>query len=127
MPFADFDAARREAVNEPVAFQLRGERFECLARCPAGDLFTLAGRGLTPASARDFIAGVVADDHLERFAKVLANKDDPVDLAEVVAITEWLVEVYTGRPTKPSTGSPAGRQRTGRTSKAASATRTSSH
>lgn len=126
MPFADFDAARREAVNEPVAFQLRGERFECLARCPAGDLFALAGRGLSGVACRDFISSVLDDGDLERFGKVLTNKADPVDLDDLVTITEWLVEVYTGRPTKPSTGSPGGRPRTGRTSKAASAKKGSS-
>lgn len=117
MRFLDFDAARSEAVSEPVALQLRGERFDLLAAAPAGAMFDLAAAGLTGTSCRRFIEAVLADDSdIERFAKVLAQKHDPVSLDDLGDLARRLVEVYTGRPTPPSTGSPDGRSGDGDTS-----------
>lgn len=116
MRFLDFDAARSEAVREPVALQIGGERFELLPAAPAAAMFDLAATGLSGTACKQFLEAVLVDDDLERFAKILAAKTDPVSVDDLIDVTRRLVEVYTGRPTRPSTGSPDGRSGTGATS-----------
>lgn len=117
MPFQDFDAARREAVNEPVAFTLRGERFDCRDTVPLRVVLLYAIAGGSAIAAYQFIAAAMDDGDFDRFAKVVDHAVPPILTDEAVGIADWLQGVYTGRPTRPSTGSPAGRSTTGPSSK----------
>lgn len=120
VPLLDFDAARREAVKEPVAFQLRGERFDCLAKCPAGALFDLSLTGYTGKACKEFLESVISEADHDRFGAVLRNRNDPVDLDDLGDAARAVVEAYVNRPTQPSTDSSDGRPSTGRSSKARS-------
>jgi len=120
--FEDFDAARRERDLEPVAFQLGGERFECVPVMPAQVMFDfLAGGSSTVErfqTAVAFIVGVLVEpDGEERFRKVLDTRDDPIDYDTLSALVAWLVSTYTGRPTTRPSASPSGLSDTGRSSK----------
>jgi hypothetical protein len=125
----DFDAARRErqAKRVPVQFTLGGERFTLLPVIPIGSAFDLIDApeitssddmGSTAVRALcSFIAGSLADGQTERWEAVLRSTADPVDPESILEVATYITEVYTGRPTGPSTGSSDGRKPSGQTSK----------
>lgn len=109
MSYRDFEAARREAKRETHTFSLRGEKFECVPMVAAADLFDLGARGLAAIPSRAFIdACLVDNDTRDRFAELLADRSDPVEIDELAAVAGWLVEVYVGRPILRSDDSSAG-------------------
>ena len=122
MAFEDFDAARREAHREPIAFQLAGERFECLSVMPASVMFDYARAGETVPERYEasvaFVGGVLADDDaVDLFRKVLDSRSDPIDYATLSSLVVWLIGIYTGRPTTRPSDSPDGPSSDGPSSK----------
>lgn len=125
----DYELARRErnAKREPNRIVMGGEEFTLLPVIPIAASFDLAaapeplpGASVDSEAVRaisTFIRLALVDEDQARFDALLARRDDPVESADVVAWGAVLAEVYTGRPTEPSTGSSGGRRRTGRTSK----------
>lgn len=116
--FRDFDAARAEFAKDPVAFQLGGYRFECLPLLPADTLFAYLGsNGVGARDAHEaavaFVVAQLADEaDIDRFRKALGA----ADYTTAVALVEWMVEEYTGRPTQRPPGSPDGGSTGGRSS-----------
>lgn len=120
MPSHDFDAARRERLAglDPVTFTLGGVTFACKRSIPFEVLLRTITEERT-VSAADlfrfecaFIADCL-DADLDLWEKVLTNPADPVIETDVEGVVRYLVEVYGARPTSPSSGSSAGRKRTG--------------
>lgn len=126
---SDYELARRErnAKREPQQVVMGGERFSLLPTIPLSAGFDLVdapepepGAQLESAAVRaicTFIRLALVDADQERFDALLARREDAVDAIDVMAYGALIAEVYTGRPTGPSTGSTGGRKRTGRTSK----------
>lgn len=131
MPHRDFDAARAERVRqtEPVSFTLGGETFSCVVEPTLGDILALAGAPEPEESEVEavrailaFTGEIVVPEDRARFRR-LVRRERPrrfrrrrggaFSAADVVALAFWLVEVYTGRPTRPSSGSSDGRRGSG--------------
>lgn len=97
--------------HEPVTFELDGDMFECVRKMPVELTKQISGlKNAESTAARldmlvNMIRNLLRDSSLELFNKRLNDKDNPIDIEEVGEITEWLVEVYTGRPLVPSEGS----------------------
>lgn len=125
----DFDLARREraAKRSPVQFTLGGERFTLLAVIPIGAGFDLIdapepnpGDSMESAATRalcSFIRGVLVDGDQDRWDAVLHSTADPVDPEAILEVATYITEVYTGRPTVPSTDSSGGRPASGGSSR----------
>ena len=113
MPSRDFTKKR-----EPVWFTIDPERYDCYAVLPLEDLQAFAetiGTDVSVANVIDKIKLVMKlvmePESYDRFLVRMANRQDPVDPRQLMEIAEWLVEVYTNRPTaqpsSSSSGSPA--------------------
>ena len=111
MPHRDFE--RRE--REPVSFSFDGQMFRCIEAMPWALLEEILGKVPTDARGQvieeasnvgltlvlgDFFRQVVVVEGLPGFEEVLRRKQNPLDVATLTAIVQWLVEVYTGRPTE---------------------------
>jgi hypothetical protein len=117
MPYRDFDAARREADRgtDPPAFTLGGDEFVCIPKVPLALSFELM-EAPEPGTSADavqaltkFLRRVLVDeDNVQRFDKILARVDDAVTPDDIVEVTNWLGELYTGRPfEKPADSGPS--------------------
>lgn len=125
----DFDLARREraAKRDPVQFTLGGVRFTLLPVIPIGSAFDLldapevtSSDDLTsPATVAlcRFIREALIDGDEERWDQVLRSTADPVDPEAILEVATYITEVYTGRPSEPSSGSSGGRRKSGGGSK----------
>lgn len=126
---ADYELARRErnAKREPNTIVMGGEQFTLLPTIPISAGFDLVDAP-EPSADPDmqseairalctFIRLVLVDDDQPRFDALLARREDAIDGADIVAYGQMLAEVYSGRPTVPSSGSSGGRRSSGRTSK----------
>jgi len=111
MPSRSFSSPTQ---GEPVRFELDGEWFDCLPELPAGFGLDLVKVG--PQQAVEFFDVVLTDESAERFAVLIRNREHPIGQATVDAIAQWLVEVYTGRPTGESSDSSSGPKANGVTS-----------
>lgn len=68
----------------------------------------------------DTILALIEDDGAHaRYLALRAKEDDPLTVPDLVAVGMWLVEVQTGRPTEPPTGSTDSPSTPGTTSTAA--------
>lgn len=94
--------------NEPVFFEIDGERFDCIPMLPAGYYLDVVTVGT--AQQINFFDLVMEPVSAERFAERIREMDRPVPQALVNEIVRYLVEVYTGRPTTASNGSSGGPQ-----------------
>lgn len=124
MPSVDFDAARRARLADfdPVEFTLGGEHF--VAR-PAIPFSTIAAHLEDTTRYTDlqayrlavgYIRDCLHDDDHDRLDRALANRDEPVDKQEPLAVLAYLLGCYVNRPTSPSSDSSDGRPTTGRPS-----------
>jgi hypothetical protein len=115
----DFDAARRERGEKeaPLDFRLGGEEFHPIAYYPAGKYLSIVVGGVTVVRYRDFMGDVLPDEEYEIFEKVIERKIDPIDVADVKDVVDWLMAEYAARPTKPLTSSDGGRPSDGDSSK----------
>lgn len=120
MTFRDFDQVRKERAREtePIRFRLGGQDFTCAPQPTLADVFDLLDAPEAFDDGAPVAAGVRAltlfidkllidDKNRRRFKKLLRAHD--VDGFDIVALGEWLVEQYTGRPTLPSTDFSDGR------------------
>lgn len=97
--------------NEPVFFEVDGVRYDCIPLLPAGFGQDILRFGA--AKAAEFFDIVLVGDSKDRFEAAIRNPVHPIDQRTFDAITEYLVEVYTGRPTGLSNGSSSGEPPTG--------------
>lgn len=109
MPFRDFDEARKEAarVSDPPSFQLGGETFTCLAKVPLGFSFELmdapevspeTNAGAIHAMTKFLRRILVDEDNVARFDALLARREDPITGGDILDVSVWLGELYSGRP-----------------------------
>lgn len=119
MPHRDFE---RRARQDPITFSFEGRTFRCVDEMPwplleeilgavptdehGRPLENAASVGLTLALAT-FFRQVVVDEDLPAVEEVLRRKQNPMGVATLTEIVQWLVEVYTGRPTeRPGSSQP---------------------
>lgn len=131
MPHRDFDAARaeRERLIEPETFTLGGETFTCVLAPALGDVFDLAdapepGDDLLAASRAMayFIDKLLVPADRERFATLIRSTSTPhgpINAYDVIEVGMYLAEVFSGRPSEPSTDSSGGRPESGESSSSA--------
>lgn len=111
--YRDFTKKRK-----PVYFKIDDDTFHCveaLAPDTLQDIMKMI-RTETDASETDRAAAVLGklrgifqlfllEESFEVFASRLGNSRKPIDVGQLLDITSWIVEVYTGRPTTPSESS----------------------
>lgn len=67
----------------------------------------------------EVIDGMIVDliepdnDSADRYRRIRENTDDPITIETMTSVSNWLVEVMTGRPTGQPSGSAPGRPQTG--------------
>jgi len=110
MPFREFQSATNA---EAVTFRIGTDIFEAAKECPAGILLSMASMaqeegGNAVAGTMDFLDSVMLPESRERFAARMRDPQNPISLKVVTELVQWLVEVYTGRPTAQPSPSPAG-------------------
>lgn len=127
--FKDFDAARAEAQEEPIEFQIGGEQFAVQLPLPATCLLDLAAAtsgaiedDATPQQQMAMVMGyrsfleAVLGGEWERFEKVITTARIGVDM--LMAVTEYIVEESSGRPFAVPSSSPSQPSSTGQPSTA---------
>lgn len=119
MAHKDFTLA--PARDDPPTFSVAGREFKCLPEPPAGVLtdFVATADGTVASQVSGlvtFIAGCLSDADADQFLLTIHDKDTIVPLETLGDIAQWLSEEYTGRPTTPSSTSPAGSTTTAATS-----------
>jgi hypothetical protein len=67
-----------------------------------------------------YIEGCLPEADALAFRELVHDKDTIVPFESLMEIAEWLVEVFTGRPTTPSSSSPPGSTSTGAASEGGS-------
>jgi hypothetical protein len=101
--------------SEPLTFDLGGEEFMCYPEVQGKtilDIMRIAADGdedtrgvLMAVSVLDFFEKVMPPEEHERFAKLMEDPKRIVPMDTLSEIMSWLIEEYTDRPTKPSSGS----------------------
>lgn len=66
------------------------------------------------AHAINFFVGLVDDEDYDHVVGRLMDRKDPFNLPQVEEIIKWLVEEWTGNPTRPPSGSTPSRRSGGR-------------
>jgi len=92
--------------GEPVTFDLDGQTYECIALLPAGFGLDILRYGSSKAA--EFFDVIMLPASAERFAAAIRDPEHPVPQETLDEVIRWLVEVYTGRPTGPPSGSSNG-------------------
>lgn len=118
MAHKEFTTAKAESTEDPITFSIDGETYHCVPK-PSWQAIEMISYAKTAEIDKaviklgEFYRALIVEEDLESFEKILGRKQNPVDLELLVDITTYLVEAYTGRPTRPPSGSPAGRNGTG--------------
>jgi hypothetical protein len=105
--------------RERIAFEVDGDVFEAAEAIPAQELVEAVTllNGINPKVAtpqeqitafQTFMEMCLFPESYERFVYRMGNKANPIDIDQVNAIAEWLVEQYGMRPTEPSAASSSG-------------------
>lgn len=114
--FKDFGSEQvfDTALLEPVMFRIDGQTFRCKPALPGATLLAFvsdadSGSGGRASGAIPRLFSVAMDEpEYERFQTFVTREDRIVPLELLAEISAWLVEVYTERPTQPSSGSSNG-------------------
>jgi hypothetical protein len=116
-PARNFD----EVLETNLVFTLRGEEFtlrdvrpEVIASWEDEDAPTTAAEGLAAIDVK--IKTLLAPEDVERYDALRAREDEPVNLRQLKALVEWIVEVQSDRPTEAPSPSDGGAGRRGATS-----------
>lgn len=111
-PARDFD----EVLEQNLTFSIRGETFtlrdvrpEVIAEWEDEENATTAADGLKAIDTK--ILALLAEEDKARWTELRAREDDPVNLRQLKALVEWIVEVQSDRPTQPPSSSADGRGR----------------
>ena len=115
-----------EVSPEPVTFTIAPDTFECLPEVPLDVLVELSGLRSSPgetvdlkarmAQIHDFFDFIMESESAALFRKrtAIPTKEqpnpNPIGMKTVIAVLEWLMEVYGLRPTQPSSESEDGSQ-----------------
>lgn len=103
MRFKDFGNGH-DVSREPVKFKLHGEDFSCRPAVQGRVLLDLVSRtsdenpAVVAKVIDDFFETVLEEESLERFTKLLSDRDKIVTVETLGEISSWLVEQYSERP-----------------------------
>ena len=116
--FKDFGSGG-DQNTESIQFKLHGEEFECVKNLQGNALLNLvakAGSGEPSDAAetiKDIFSRALVEESYERFVKLIDDKEKIVTVETLGAITAWLVEQYSGRPTQGPEQSQSGQSTSG--------------
>jgi len=117
----EFNVAVAELENEisddgkepegTLHFSVNG--FPCTAYRPGdGQLAVLMASSSRHSTSQESVAGIINffasvldDDANSHIVQRLLNRKDPFGIEQVQEIMEWMIEEWSGRPTKSSSGS----------------------
>lgn len=120
MAHRDFDAAAAEHDDEPITFTAAGRKFTA-RRTSAGPLLRLARLAQVDLDELPLDEAIaVFDGFLSGLVVEKAEWEealDELDLDQLFAITQWLIETMTGRPTQRRSSSGASPSSNGRSSR----------
>lgn len=109
----EVDAAEEEQQEKAPSFGLGGVQFQCISRPTMAAVKLISRVDGGSISCSEFIRAVLVAEDEEKWDGLLASKEVMVKGAKVIEIFNWLVEQYSGRPTKRPSRSRAGRSKTG--------------
>jgi hypothetical protein len=101
--FKDFGSPSTSDL-EPISFKIFEEEFLCVSSMPGKILLDLVGKANSTETSdqasmiTDFFSSVLVDESLERFNKLIVDKERVVTTETLAEITGWLVEQYGDRP-----------------------------
>lgn len=120
----DFDSDDDTPQRAGPTFKLGGEEFRCVAELAGAVLPNLVrsiavddrGKPVSSPDVMRFMEDVIAEelpvegdgevwepcDDLERWRALMRDKRRPIHAEKLAAVVGWLIDWYTGRPTKPS-------------------------
>jgi hypothetical protein len=112
----EFNTHRRQASGERVTFNIpnadgTADVFDCAADPPGGVMLDVANisegsRGEQVLAIGRLLDGVLLPDSRDRFEKRMRDPLNPITLDDAIDVVSWLAqEVYSGRPTVPSSPS----------------------
>ena len=99
-----------DLIEKERFFTIRGETFSYIDVKPEVLSAFKANGKATPWQLIDAqIAMFLSDSDRERWAKLRDRTEEPVTIAQMNAVLEWLLETQTDRPTNPPSPSASGR------------------
>ena len=117
------DAARKakdRGVDDDTLTVMILEREVTLHSPGSGSLaylaMSIAGAGndlMQLGQVINFIMSIFDDDDARYVRGLLLDRESGFDAEDIMELATWIVEEWSARPTKPSTGSSASRQSTG--------------
>lgn len=107
-----FTTAKRR--KEPISFTIDGEEFTFTPPKTAKVLLEYAETGNELGPLLDWLDEGLSKEQAKRIEERLLDSEDDFDSDQLGEIVSALFEQVSGRPTKRSSGSRAGRSRTGR-------------
>ena len=116
--FKDFGSGG-DQNTEPIQFKLHGEEFECVKNLQGNALLNLVAKagsgepGDAAETSKDIFSRALVEESYERFVKLIDDKEKIVTVETLGAITAWLVEQYSGRPTQGPEQSQSGQSTSG--------------
>ena len=105
--FRDFGSPVRVDQDEPVTFRIYGQVFHCAPAIQGRLLleFIATSGGEKPdigaAAIINFFNSVLVPQSREEFNRLTTDSDTVVPMETLAEIMEWLVSVYSARPTEP--------------------------
>lgn len=120
--FRDFTRKRK-----PVRFKIDDDMFECVPALGTEDIQALVTvfRGTQTegddvdeidrttaviTKIREAFRLFLLPESYEIFLRRLGDRKNPIDALQLLEIVQWIVEIYTKRPTEPSSNSSSGSQ-----------------
>lgn len=116
--FKDFGTGGDQNLD-PVSFKLHGEDFECVKNLQGSVILNIASKATSGNSAdaadtvKDIFSKALTKESYERFTKLIEDPEKIVTVETLGAITAWLVEQYSGRPTSGPEQSQSGQSTSG--------------
>lgn len=127
----EFTTAAEESLEDaeaPLEFAIDGQILRAFKPTDGQIAITMSALGrhtsdqTKTAGVIDFFVQILDEESYDYVVNRLLSRTDPLGLAEVEEVLEWLVEEWTGRPTQPpsvstqsrSSGGPKSRRTTPR-------------
>jgi len=104
--------------KKPKQFRIDDDVFTCAAAIPVGLVRKFIKLRATPVDGDDpgqvedqlqkvmeILDDIMFEDSIKRFAERMDSKTEPIDMATLTGVMNWLMEEYGERPTVPSSSS----------------------